>query len=312
MSGLATTSPAGGPSGGGTVFDIGYQKYDGVREGRRRARIALFRNGVRTALGLGRGVGAKVVPWFFIGVLSLIALIMAIIAGAAERAGGPGASDEMNLPSLVDYYGIAAVLMFLFAALVGPELLCRDRRERTLSLYLVRPLTSGDYVAARYAAFVTVLAIAAWVPQTILFGARWMDALQPGAYIAEHWIDVPRYLAAGLAIALYMTGLALLTASFTTRRAYAAVFLVGLYVLSVPFTAGIASELEGPVGQWLSMFNLINIPLHVNDIIFGEVSEMTEEAPAGKLSATTRVVWFALWTIGPALLLFWRYRRIEP
>ena len=312
MSGIATTHPAGGPSGGGTVFDIGYQKYDGVREGRRRARIALFRDGVRTALGLGRGIGAKVVPWFFIGLLSLIALIMAIIAGAAVRMGGPGAVDEMNLPSLADYYGIAAVLMFLFAALVGPELLCRDRRERTLSLYLVRPLTSGDYVAARFAAFAAVLTLAAWVPQTILFGTRWMDALDPGAYIAANWLDVPRYLAAGLAMAAYMTGLALLTASFTTRRAYAAVFLVGLYVLSVPFTAGIAGELEGPVAQWLSMFNLINIPLHVNDIIFGEVTEMTEDAPAGQLSAATRMAWFAIWTIGPVLLLLWRYRRIEP
>ena len=31
--------------------------------------------------------------------------------------------------------------MFVFAALVAPELLCRDRREGMINLYLVRPLT---------------------------------------------------------------------------------------------------------------------------------------------------------------------------
>ena len=31
------------------------------------------------------------------------------------------------------------------------------------------------------------------------------------------------------------------------------------------------------------MFNLTNIPVHVNDIIFGDVSEITKEAPARQL-----------------------------
>ena len=48
---------------------------------------------------------------------------------------------------------------------------------------------------------------------------------------------------AGAAMAAYATTLALLTASFTTRRAYAAVFLVGLFVITTPFTAGVSQEL---------------------------------------------------------------------
>ena len=28
------------------------------------------------------------------------------------------------------------------------------------------------------------------------------------------------------------------------------------------------------------MFNLTNIPVHVNDVIFGDVSEITKDAPA--------------------------------
>src|SRR5215216_5417910 len=125
----------------GTVFDIGYQRYTGQREGRGRARKAVFKDGLRTALGFGRGGRAKILPWFFIGVLAAIALVMAIVAGAAERIGGPGTAARANLPSHSDYNGIASIIMFVFAAIVGPELLCRDKRDGVINLYLVRPLT---------------------------------------------------------------------------------------------------------------------------------------------------------------------------
>lgn len=295
---------------GGTVFDIGYQSYTGRREGRMRPRIAIFKDGVRIALGFGRSARAKVLPWFFIGLLSFIAIIMALIIGAAERLGGPEAAA--NLPSHSDYYGIASILLFVFAALVAPELLCRDRREGTINLYLVRPLTGADYVASRWAAFMAVLTAAAWLPQAILFLALTMDDPSPWAYLQANWLDAPRFLAAGLVMAAYATTLAMLTASFTTRRAFASVFLVGLFVITTPFTTGLASEIGGVTGQWISMFNLTNIPLHVSDVIFGELSEFTEDAPAAAFPASTKVLWYLAWTLIPGALLWWRYRRLSP
>ncbi len=111
---------------------------------------------------------------------------------------------------------------------------------------------------------------------------------------------------------LLTTTLALFVSGFTTRRAYASVFLVGLFAITTPFTAGLAQEIEGPVGQWISMFNLSNIPVHVNDLIFGEVSDVTGAAPAGQLAPWILVSWFFLWTIGPASILWARYRRLTP
>jgi len=296
----------------GNVFDIGYQNYTGAREGRDRSQRAVFKDSVRIALGLGRGPRAKVLPWFFIAVLCAIALIMALVAGAMNRIGGQGTAQEMNLPSHADYYGIASILIFVFSALVAPELLCRDRREGTINLYLVRPLTGSDYVMSRWAAFLAVTIVATWLPQIILFLGLSMGDPDPVNYLRLHWLDIFRFLGAGMAMAAYATSLAMLTASFTTRRAYASVFLVGLFVISTPFTVGLASELDNKVGQWISMFNLTNIPVHVNDIIFGEVSEITEEAPAGKLPAWVRVAWYFLWTIGPGTILWARYRRLTP
>jgi ABC-2 type transport system permease protein len=300
----------GGTSG--TVFDIGYQRYTGRREGRGRSRLAVFKDGFRTALGFGRGARAKVLPWLFIGVLTAIGLVMAIVAGAAELMGGPGTAAEANLPSHSDYYGIASILLFVFAAIVAPELLCPDRRNRVLSLYLVRPITGSDYVASRWLAFLLVMIGTAWLPQIILFLGLSMGAPDPMTYLRNHWLDVPRFLAAGVAMAAYATTLAMLVASFTTRRAYASVFLVGLFIITAPFTIGLAEELEGKAGQWVSMFNLTNIPVHVNDVIFGDVSEITEDAPARELGARMLVIWYFIWTLVPGAILWWRYRRLSP
>lgn len=296
----------------GTVFDIGYQNYTGPREGRGRARKAVFKDGLRASLGFGRGAKAMVLPWFFIAILVVIALIMALIAGAAERMVGPGATERMNLPTHSDYYGIASIIMFVFSAVVAPELLCRDKRDGVINLYLVRPLTGSDYVISRWAAFLLVMTVAAWLPQFILFLGLSGGDPKPLDYVAKHWVDIPKFMVAGLAMAAYATTLAMLTASFTSRRAYASVFLVGLFVITTPFTIGLAEEVAGLGGQWISMFNLTNIPVHVNDLLFGKLSGVTEEAPARLLPGWVRVSWYFAWTLIPGAVLWARYRRLAP
>lgn len=301
-----------GEAHSGTVFDIGYRNYTGPREGSDRSRRAVFKDGVRTALGVGRGGKAKILPWFFITVLALIGLIMALVAGAADRLAGPGAAQQLNLPSHADYYGIAVMVMFVFAAIVAPELLCRDKREGVINLYLVRPLTGSDYIISRWSAFLAVMLAASWLPQVLLFMGLSMGAPEPIAYLKLHWMDVPRFMTAGFIMSAYITTIAMLTASFTTRRAYAAVFLVGLFIISTPFTIGLAQELDGAAGQWVSMFNLTNIPLHISDIIFDEVTELTKNAPARTLGPNVLGMWYAAWTIIPAAILWSRYRRLTP
>lgn len=295
----------------GTVFDIGYQRYEGAREGRQRATTAVFTDGVRIALGLGRGPRAKVLPWFFIAVLAIVALVMAMVIGAAERLGGPGSAAQLDLPDHNDYYAIVSMIVFVFAAVVAPELLTRDKRDGTLNLYLVRPLTSTDYLLARWTAFLAVLTVAVWLPQFVLLAGLAGGDPDPVKYLATHWLDIPRFLVAGFWMAVYVTTVAMLAASVTTRRAYAAVFLVGLFAITAPFTLGVSQEIEGNGGTWVSMFSLTNIPLHVSDIMFGEASEMTEDAPAKRLGDAMLIAWYALWTTVMFVSLWWRYRKIR-
>ncbi len=294
---------------GGTVFDIGYQPYTGTREGRGRSRRAVLKDGIRIALGLGRPPRAKVLPWFFITLLTVIGLVLALIAGAVNKYIAPGAAQTFGLPSHQDFYGIASMIVFLFAAVVAPELLCRDRREGTLSLYLVRPLTASDYLWSRWAGFLVVMLLAVWTPQLILFLGLCLGDPSPVGYLGHHGLDIPRFLGAGLAMALYTTNLSMLTASFTTRRAYASVFLIGLFLVTTPITTGMAIGIGGTVGQWLSLFSLTNMPLHINDWLFGVPSSLTKNAPARAFGTQVLVLWYLLWTVVPGAVLWARYRK---
>ena len=299
-----------GSAHGGTVFDIGYQPYTGVREGRSRGRRAILKDGVRTALGFGRGGRAKVLPWLFIVGLSALGLIFSIVAAAANAMGGPGGADKAGIPSHSDFNGIASVILFVFSAVVGPDLLSPDKRNGVINLYRVRPITGTDYIVSRWAAFLSVMLIAVWLPHVVLFLGRSGSDPVPMDYLTKNWLDIPRFILAGAAMAVYATTLAMLAASFTTRRAYASVFLVGLFVISAPFTVGVSQQIEGAAGQWISMFTLTEIPVHVNDIIFGKVSEMTEHAPARKLGSTVLLGWYFAWTVIPGLILWARYRKL--
>ena len=60
------------------------------------------------------------------------------------------------------------------------------------------------------------------------------------------------------------------------------------------------------------MFNLTSIPVHVNDLIFGEVSEVTDMAPARELAAWIRVAWYFAWLAIPLGVLVSHYRRMAP
>ena len=144
----------------GELYDLGYQHYQGPREGRMRARKAVFVDGFRTTLGLGHGPLAKVLPILLFGAAMAPAVIMAIIASQTEGL--------LDLPDPADYYEIVSIILIIFSAIIAPELLCPDRRNGVISLYLVRPLTITDYVAGRWLAFFTITLLLVYSGQIVL------------------------------------------------------------------------------------------------------------------------------------------------
>ena len=134
--------------------------------------------------GSGEVGRAKVLPWLFVAASLVPAIVFALLAGAVDRLAADF-DEALDLPSHADYYSVAAVILLVFAAVVGPELLCPDRRSGVIHLYLVRPLTPGDYAGSRWAALVTIMVIAAWLPQFVLLAGLVLSAPDPGSYLAD-------------------------------------------------------------------------------------------------------------------------------
>ena len=304
------TSDGGRPAAA-EVFDLGYQRYQGPREGRARARQALYINGLRTTLGIGRGMMPKVLAILMFGAAMVPAVIMAVIVSIFEPV-----ADA--LPTHEDYYGLVSLVLFLFAAIIGPELLCPDRRDGVIHLYLVRPITATDYVAARWLALLTVTLALVYSGQLVLWLGLVLSASDPAGYLRENWLDVPRILGAGLVVAVFLATAPLAVAAFTNRRAYAAAFLIGLFLISAT-VSGVLTECRGTddagdceewvtggAAGWLSLVSVGEAPTRVNDIIFGNEID----GASGDLPLAVPVLWYALLTGGLGTLLWRRYERM--
>jgi ABC-2 type transport system permease protein len=300
---------SGAAEAAGRVYDLGFQRYEGPREGRRRAALAVYKDSLRAAMGLGRGGRAKIAPWLFVSATLIPAIVVALIAGAVDRA-APDFDASKNLPTHAGYYALASIVLLVFAAVIAPELFCPDRRNGTISLYLVRPLKATDYAASRWSALVTVMVVAAWVPQLVLLAGLVLGASDPLAYLGSTWLDIPRFLLAGAALGLYYATLATLVASATTRRAYAAAFFVGSFVVTSAVIGSVASALSGAAGRWLALLSPIDIPLYVNDLIFG--GRPTANELAERLPDAVQAGWYLI-VVGFAAAGAWfRYRRLKP
>lgn len=214
----------------GEVFDLGYRHYDGPRGGRGKAFMAVYDDGIRSVLGLGRGVAAKMMC----GISGLLVLGPAIfiisVAGFMSSFGGE--TDEIRLPKHEDYYWFTFIILLLFAAIVGPALLSPDKRNSVLPLYAVRPLKSLDYAIARWLAFFTFAMAFTIVPQVLLYLSFVLSDDSPWGYIKDNGRDLWAIFVIGLILAAFMTSLALAAASLTSRRAFASAGVIAFVFIT--------------------------------------------------------------------------------
>ncbi|MDA1173764.1 MAG: hypothetical protein O2826_04505 [Chloroflexi bacterium] len=220
----------------GEVFDLGYQRYDGPREGRSRARKAIYWDGVKLILGIGRGPKSKILPLLLFISAMLPAVVFVIILSFV------GDAAEDFIPGPADYNGLISTLLIMFGAIMAPELFTPDRKDRVLDLYLVRPITSTDYAMARVAAFMSIVLALVYSGQIVLQAGLILTASEPWGYIKDNWADIPRFLAAGFLVALFITAIPMAVATFTNRRAYASVFVIGLFTVALATVAPLVHE----------------------------------------------------------------------
>lgn len=225
-------------SGAGSIYDLGYQRYEGRRLGRAYAFRSLYLHGLAAAFGIGRSTRSKVVP---IG-LFVIALVPAIIElGVTALAG-----DVVRPVRLDNYFSLVGTVMLLFCAAVAPELMGRDQRNHVLSLYFSRALERRDYAMARFAALLTAMLLIALVPEVVLYLGTALVRSDPVGYFFDHLDQPGPIVASALVISLQVSGVALAIAAMTPRRAYATGGIVAFWFIADGLGSLIASVSQGP------------------------------------------------------------------
>ena len=218
-----TGSPAGRP---GIIHDLGYRRFDGVREGTATIARTLFVTGLRHAYGLGRSGKSKVMPFLLLAMSLLPALI---VVGVVVLTG------VTTLPiSYADYTNQTQLLVSLFAAAQAPVLFSRDLRHRSIVLYLARPLAAPVFALMRWLSLTVAVWLFMAVPTILLF----LGAMLAGLDKSDQVTALLKALVLQVLLATLVAGITGLISSVSLRRGFAVVGAVmALIVLTGVVTA---------------------------------------------------------------------------
>lgn len=295
------------PERAGNIYDLGYRTYSGARLGRPYAVLSLYLASLRAAFGLGRRPTAKVVPVGLVIVAALPAMVQLGVAAATSNAIDPIKPEN--------YFEYVQVVLALFVAAVAPELVGRDQRNHTLSLYFSRALQRSDYAFAKLAALATAMLALTLLPELIMFFGNALTGADWARYIKDNASDLPAIFASSLLLALFTSAVALAIAAQTPRRAFAVGGVIAAFILTSG-VGGILTALITNEGQ--NPGNGYTLLLSFYDLMRGTTYWIFRAQPSGNdiLSyADLPGVFYAFTLVALAaictLLLWRRYERIS-
>ena len=258
------------PEPAGTIYDIGYRRYDGPRLGRREAVAAIVGAGLRAIFGLGRSGRSKILPWGAV----VLAILPAVIAVATKVLVG-------DLITLYEYETILwdiGALFPIFLAAQAPELVVNDMRFRVLPLYFSRPIGRTDYVGAKLAALALGLLALTFLPVFVLWLGRVLASEDIVAALGDEMGALPGIVGSGALHAVVLAAIGLAICAVAGRRAYAAGGILALFLIG-----GAISGIFEAQGGGLETFAPFTNPLAIIDgtrqWLFGGV------APGSPISA---------------------------
>jgi hypothetical protein len=290
----------------GAVYDRGYRPYDGPRGRRGAATLALYKASMRRALGIRRSWRQKFAPFVLLAVVTIPAVVNVGIGYVTRDQ----LDNKLEIITYRDYVGVSSALL-LFVALVAPDVMCPDRRQRVLPLMFARPLTGIDYVVAKVGAITTILFAFSFLPQVVLFLGNMLVSDSAFDYLKGHLDVLWKVPIAVALLALYYAVIGVAIASLTERRIVAGAAVIGLFLITSISSGIIVGDLQRGMGSLGALINVLALPLYLRDLVFlGNIdpdSPLTGVANGGLLAVTTYLV---ILFVGIGVLV-WRYRWVE-
>lgn len=298
------------PEPEGSVYDLGYRAYEGVRLGRLHAILSLYLTSLRGIFGFGRHTSSKILPFALAVIALLPAVVQLGIVATVEVI-------DFDLISADDYYEFVQWPLALFVAVVAPELVGRDQRNRTLALYFSRPLLRDDYILAKMAALSTALLIMALVPEAVVFVGNAMARSDPSDYFRENWRDIAPIIASGAMIALLWSSIGLAIGSQTDRWQLSSGGIVAYFAVSWILASILVNTSDEGVFRYSLLFSGFHVVRAFTLWVFGVTPEAPTEGSLGgnlALADVSLFVYAVVAVAAAAIALFivhLRYRRMS-
>jgi len=285
----------------GTIYDIGYRRYEGPRLGRGGAVGAVVEAGVRAVFGLGRSGRSKIIPWGAV----ILAVLPAVVAVSIRVLAGDLIPELYNYENYLWQIG---ALFSIFVAAQAPELVVNDIRHRVLPLYFSRPMSRFDYVAAKLAALALGMLALTLVPVLVLFVGRVLATDDLLAALGDEIGSLLPIVGSGVLHAVVLASIGLAICSLASRRAFAAAAVLAVFLIGGVISAVLA-EAGGAFDDWAPFLNPLSIIDGARQWLFGgEVAESPVRASSVPLPIYGLAA--AVLTLGSWLVLALRYRRI--
>jgi ABC-2 type transport system permease protein len=214
----------------GTIYDLGYEHYEGPRYGRLHVIRTLTAYSFKAAFGTGRGSRARLVPL----VVTVLVFLPAVV-----QIGMASTTGMAQMISYALYLPAVTFFLALFTAAQAPEVIVTDRQCGVLSLYLARSLSTTDYVVAKLVAFTGALFALTLGPQLTLFAGKIFISAEPWQTFTSTYKDLLPIAGGTFLAACYMAFVGLALAAFSARRAYASASVIAFFVL-MPAVSNIA------------------------------------------------------------------------
>jgi ABC-2 type transport system permease protein len=254
----------------GSIYDLGYRRYEGPRLGRAHAIRSLVVHSFRTTFGLGRSGRAKAAP-IILGAIAILPAVI-IVGGltVAARFGFQRELDDSDLIGFDNYFSAITAIVVLFCAAQAPELFGRDQRHGVLALYFARALRRSDYALGRLVGFMLAVLLMLLIPMIILFVGRVLLSTDIAGSWGANIPRIPPVVAQAAVIAALYGGLSMAVSAYSPRRAYATAGIIALFVLP-GIVAGIVIGIgSSTVGTWLVLLSPNTIIDGTNALLFGQ------------------------------------------
>jgi ABC-2 type transport system permease protein len=285
------------------IADRRFQHYEGPRLGVLYAIGMLSLHSLGWVLGSGRTSRYKIVP-------SILLFFVYGICGIQIL----GAADGQ----VTGYYRLYIVIftaIYIFVALVSPELVCPDRRHGTLRMYTTSNLGPYGYLAAKLLAVWGALAVMTVGPLLLMLAGYSLLGHGP-ANLGDAARTLAQIVGGGLVMAVFFGTLGLAASSLTDRSAFASAGIILGLVLSAaaigilqgaPVGVGgqpVGGQLKAP--DWVRLVALSELPQTIVTRIYGARDFNYSSLPTWELAAAA-----AGWVLGGIAVLVLRYRPEE-